>query len=362
MFTAEIKTGEVLFASDESINRTQKYYCRGCKQRVMYKSGKKITSHFSHYPKEACQTFSEGETAEHLAGKRQLYDWLHLNGEKVEMEAYLPELKQRPDLLWTRENGTKVALEFQCSPLPRSRMEERTNGYLKNGYTVYWILGERFHIKKKLTDFQKCFMTELDTDLIGYVQYSVAKKKVEILSQFVMKGNRLFSCNKQSIFVKKMDFSKGFELVKNHTKTTKKIPYQEGQMELHRLSFYQTEKTRSFFKLLYEQQESIRSLPLECYECIPYEWMIDTYSFEWKYRVLKWIQSFQPKRVITQKMLMKWITTQEREQTLQFQYLPLVTKNYKYLPIYSFLETLTQSGIVKVTGQDPEKRQWTYNG
>jgi hypothetical protein len=41
-----------------------------------------------------------------------------------QVEAYLPTLKQRPDLLIG-----KIAIEIQCSPLPIKRLVERTETY-----------------------------------------------------------------------------------------------------------------------------------------------------------------------------------------------------------------------------------------
>ena len=43
----------------------------------------------------------------------------------MEIEAYIPEFKQRPDLLV----NDKIAIEIQCSHLSMKRLKERTENY-----------------------------------------------------------------------------------------------------------------------------------------------------------------------------------------------------------------------------------------
>ena len=98
--------------------RSQHYFCPACKQQVQLKRGKHKIAHFAHFKHQACESFSEGETAEHLRAKNQLYQWLLQQNLPVQMEAYLPLLKQRPDLL-----VGKIAIEMQCSPLSTTRFQ-----------------------------------------------------------------------------------------------------------------------------------------------------------------------------------------------------------------------------------------------
>ncbi|MDD1403779.1 competence protein CoiA family protein [Ligilactobacillus salivarius] len=48
--------------------------------------------------KHACDIFSEGETSEHLRGKKLLMTWLRKEGKNPQIEAYLTSLHQRPDI------------------------------------------------------------------------------------------------------------------------------------------------------------------------------------------------------------------------------------------------------------------------
>src|SRR5690554_1948582 len=83
----------------KDLSKQDHYSCPACQSPVHLKAGSVMRPHFAHYKKSHCAVFSEGETEEHLEGKQQLYDWLKSLGYTVEMEAYLPEMKQRPDIL-----------------------------------------------------------------------------------------------------------------------------------------------------------------------------------------------------------------------------------------------------------------------
>jgi competence protein CoiA len=126
------------------------FYCPGCRNPVILKKGQHKLPHFSHYASSRCETFSEGETEEHIAAKALLYDWFA--DQKCEMEAYLPDLKQRPDLL-----VGQTAIEVQCSPLPWERFMERTKNYTDFGYFPWWLLGRRLqpHLHRRWTLLQK---------------------------------------------------------------------------------------------------------------------------------------------------------------------------------------------------------------
>ncbi|BAQ10284.1 hypothetical protein OXB_1813 [Bacillus sp. OxB-1] len=75
----------------------------------------------------------------HLLGKQQLFTFFQKHAEHVEMEPFVQRISQRPDLLVTL-HPEQVPIEFQCSPIPISRMEERTAGYRGAGLEPFWLL------------------------------------------------------------------------------------------------------------------------------------------------------------------------------------------------------------------------------
>lgn len=136
MLLAKDAQGNLVLAETFTKENRQSCYCPGCGGSVIFKQGIQKIAHFAHQSKEECQHFAEGETVEHLTGKQLLMKALP---EDTQLEAYLPNLAQRPDLLWKT-----LAVEFQCSSLSRVRFEERTHNYLAHGYTPWWLVGRRF--------------------------------------------------------------------------------------------------------------------------------------------------------------------------------------------------------------------------
>ncbi|HFI0237864.1 TPA: competence protein CoiA [Streptococcus suis] len=130
------------------------FTCPGCGGLVRYKSGKVLRSHFAHVTLRDCSYFSENESAQHLSLKSSLYTWLAKN-EQVELEKSLPKIGQVADLLV----NNSLALEVQCSSLPISRLQLRTQTYRDSGYQVLWLLGKDLWLKERLTNLHKQFLS-----------------------------------------------------------------------------------------------------------------------------------------------------------------------------------------------------------
>jgi len=146
MFVAN-KNNQSVLAVDA--RRNSKYTCPGCGEAVILRHGQMRLSHFAHHAGSNCEVFSEGETKAHLEGKTQIFDWCRKNHLAVKLEAYLPELQQRPDIL-VNWNHHWTAIEFQCSPISLEKLSARTRGYYEHGYKVWWILGPTY-LARKLT-------------------------------------------------------------------------------------------------------------------------------------------------------------------------------------------------------------------
>ncbi|HEM6156089.1 TPA: competence protein CoiA [Streptococcus suis] len=130
-----------------------RFCCPGCGGLVRYKSGKVLRSHFAHVTLRDCHYFSENESVQHLSLKSSLYKWLQ-GQEEVELEAYLPATKQVADLLVNQQ----LALEVQCSSLPISRLQVRTEAYQQAGMAVLWLLGKDLWLGERLTNLHKQFL------------------------------------------------------------------------------------------------------------------------------------------------------------------------------------------------------------
>ncbi|MFM0899626.1 competence protein CoiA family protein [Streptococcus suis] len=131
-----------------------RYSCPGCGGLVRYKSGKVLRSHFAHVTLRDCSYFSENESAQHLSLKSEIYSWL-VEKEQVELEKCLPKIGQVADLFV----NDSLALEVQCSSLPISRLQVRTQAYRESGYQVLWLLGKDLWLKERLTNLHKQFLS-----------------------------------------------------------------------------------------------------------------------------------------------------------------------------------------------------------
>ena len=57
---------------------------------------------------------------------------------QVNLEPYLKELSQRPDLLVTIDEE-QFAVEFQCSTISHEKWQQRTMGYERNDIQAIWL-------------------------------------------------------------------------------------------------------------------------------------------------------------------------------------------------------------------------------
>ena len=126
------------FLNDLRVNTT--FFCLQCSEKVILKNGMIKIPHFAHISNISCtQTFSEGESEDHLKGKLHLFEFLQKYSLPVHLEAYLPFLQQRPDL-YVQSESDPLAIEFQCSQIPAKMIERRTEGYITKQITPLWIL------------------------------------------------------------------------------------------------------------------------------------------------------------------------------------------------------------------------------
>ncbi|OZU90621.1 hypothetical protein CIL03_05645 [Virgibacillus indicus] len=116
------------------------FFCPTCSQQVIIKAGLQMIPHFAHKSIIDCPSAEGGEGAYHEQGKLLLYQWFRAQGITVQLEAFLPEINQRPDLLLTL-NNKRIVVEYQCARIPVELIQQRNEGYKSAGITPIWILG-----------------------------------------------------------------------------------------------------------------------------------------------------------------------------------------------------------------------------
>ena len=348
--------GKKSLVANKKLSKNKKYYCPSCKARVYLKKGNVMRPHFAHYNNDNCSTFTEGETEEHLKGKLALAKYFEKQGYLVKIEAYLAELKQRPDLL-VEKNKQKIAIEFQCSAITVQKMTERTIGYFKAGYKVLWILGSHFHYHHSLTNLQKASLYYyLQTDTYLLVQYDAITQKIIVHHDYQVDAYGKMHCQKDSLILnnpKKISF-------KNSNNQLEKI---EGSTWLYNAHNQLTKRRRypsieitRFLSLIYQKNENIVSIPIEIYCRASTEWMIQTYHMNWKYQLLIWIESHSKKEIITKNSLLKWLDEKIKSEEIIYSVMPGLKKKQLLKPHYEFLDCLGKSRIVKKLGSE----KWSY--
>ena len=115
-------------------------FCPACDQELILKVGAKKIPHFAH--KTLCPIKPEGESEIHLLGKKKLYTWLKRMGFQPEIERYLTNVNQQPDLLFSWQ-GRNCVIEFQCSIISPAEIMRRTKNYLENDYHPFWIIYDK---------------------------------------------------------------------------------------------------------------------------------------------------------------------------------------------------------------------------
>lgn len=168
MLTAKNHFGETVYIGDlikkEGVQqlRGNHYFCPQCEGKVIVKLGVQRISHFAHVHLSPQCVEYDRESAYHMQAKMQLYEWLESECSKVDLEVFLPDIIQRPDLMFTYLGNT-YCVEYQCSPISEEIFQKRTNGYLSKGLIPLWILGaNKLHRKQTnvitLPKFQSLFI------------------------------------------------------------------------------------------------------------------------------------------------------------------------------------------------------------
>lgn len=153
MLSAYDEKGRLQCLVDRQIPTGKRFTCPVCQQEVLLRQGRRYRPHFAHKQLKDCVFYQENESAEHLNLKAVLYRALSQT-EKVAVELVLLDLQQIADVMV----NDKLILEVQCSPLPVSRLAERTIAYRQAGYQVLWLLGQKLWLKDRLTTLQRDFL------------------------------------------------------------------------------------------------------------------------------------------------------------------------------------------------------------
>ena len=260
MFVAENDEKQIVLANDYQRGQEEKLYCPSCAGEVIFKQGKWLLPHFAHRTLDDCQSFSEGETLEHLKGKSLLHQWTKTS----QLEAYLPALKQRPDLLWG-----KLAIEFQCSTLPFERFLERTKNYLQHDYLPWWLLGEQRQPKQRFGALQKaCCYYQKEQGLKLWTM-NVAQREIQLYHQIDWHFNQTHEYQINSFSIEEYSLK---EVIRHRLPSKSSKPWSTFQFKqrLRQKLFQQDKKIMQLQERFYLQGGHLLYLPSAYYQRSPY--------------------------------------------------------------------------------------------
>lgn len=345
-----------MIIASANLSKRKKYVCPSCKKRVYLKVGKIIRPHFAHYQEEACAMFSEGETEEHLDGKIQLAHHFKKIGRNVQLEAYLPNLQQRPDILFEK-GKRKIAIEFQCSAISIENISLRTKGYLKAGYEVIWILGKHFNYNHKLTAVHKaCLYYHANETELMLFHYDVVKQS--LLIRYNFKLNDQGQIHEQLYNIKLNQIVRLNKIDQKDEENQERFTHNIGRAhkQLLKAMRYPSPKLQGFLQLIYQNQENIISMPKELYIRIPSEWIIQSHHMSWKYLFILWIESHSQKRILTKKMLRRWLKQNLNAGKIKFYESPQAKEDMLLKPFTDYLSFLEERKMVKKI----QSGKWSY--
>lgn len=338
--------------AEKEKNKTNKnqYLCPACQEAVFLKNGLQNQAHFAHYAHSSCAVFSEGETSEHLSGKKLLYEWFKKQNIPCQMEAYLPKLQQRPDLLIWLEPDWPVAIEFQCSSLSSEKMRERTEGYLQNGYDIFWITGKKFQLKKRITSFQRLFLNQHPVLGLYFLFLDSEKRQLEICYQVSRPqpgGYCTFDTHQINLEQQTVPLREIVELIADkEEKIQKPFSYLKSHDYLVRGRLYQSPKMVEFQKYIYYRGDSLISLAKEVYFPVQNEWLIQTIPHFWKYKILEWINLIGVGGFFSKREFEAKIKEMERQKEILFYFTPILSEKMKKGILYHYLALLTEQHLI----------------
>ncbi len=360
MLTAITESGRTIslvekWGKQELLNITEneRILCPACKEKVQLKKGNKRIWHFAHLSKLNCDTGLESESEYHLKGKIQLYDWLITQGFNVEVEKYLPKIKQRPDLFVTWK-GRHYALEFQCSTIESTILLKRTTAYLRENITPVWILGGN-RLKRssenifKITAFDLLMANSKHKNTtLSLVYYCPATMRFCIVSSMTPFSPQTFFASVDFFIPSQLSFSEIINISKKYM-----IPNIDAWLLMKRR--YRTNSylfaDHSIKKMFYEKGLPLCLLPGEA--GIPIESMIwiRTEPVIWQgWILLTFILPLKVGEIISFQEIFQSFKTNVKRGFFVIRQIPSLSDSHYSFAIMDYLLQLERLGVIEKDG------------
>lgn len=367
MLIARNANGELVQAYQASKQKDKKgeeYYCPACKGKLVLKKGNIMIAHFAHQQHADCAVFSEGETLPHLKGKQLLLEKFKGEGFEVILECWLPELQQRPDLLLVLEDGMKVAVEYQCSPIAPAALLARTQGYQNFGYEVWWICGVNYQpgglkMKQSVYQFLKHsialgnWIAVLDTKSEELSVYHHLKLGSDDRFRFGIKEitlDELKVASLESLYRQGCLPSAADLLPYSAEKTVSRKHMQAKDINLLR---YRTDpEHRKFLLAVYLDRKDLYHLPAFLFELPCRTLAILTPAYIWRYYLLRDFSNPETAKPLTKRNLLGWLSKCSRTHAIRMRVSMESDKEALWEPLLHFMMRLVEEGYAAAIGKE----------
>lgn len=357
MLVAKRKDGTLFSLLDKreksellAIRRDETFYCPGCGASLQLRLGKKVSWHFAHHKESDCLIHAEAESAYHLQGKKQLYQWLVRQHVPVKLEPYFKQLKQRPDLLLHTHPKT-TALEFQCATIDPDLLIKRTKTFQKAGMMPIWILGGNRLKRTGSTTFQLSQMEWLTLRRASRKKHSVfllyfcpEAQQFAVLTDIVPQSSSKVFARLKYVPIPSFSY---LDMYRISDACDFKIPEQWLEMKKQwRLNaFRMNTQPHRFVQRLYG---NLSIFPPAAGWPIPHGYTIETPCFLWQ----SWLfDRFYRKWPMDQPIVLENVgnafRTLVRENIFQIRELPFLENENETTAIFEYLQCLTALGFLR---------------
>jgi competence protein CoiA len=332
-----------------TLRNQEVFQCPSCKEFVLLRIGDQRIPHFAHIKSSHCRSFSEPESAYHLGGKLQLYNWLTNQSFQPVLEPYLKQVKQRPDLYIPSLSSHQV-IEYQCSTIDAKQFKDRTEGYLLNGFQPIWILGgkrlkriDRNQFSLSTFDWMFARLNSKFPSLLFYCSESLKflflHNLIPLTSTKVIASLEVISPTEISIadlLIKKMNqpfpVQQWIEMKKSWRLNCTQYPSHSMKKLLH---------------YLYHKQVYPSLLPSEVGIPVPSMFWIQTSPIIWQAWILvEFIESQPLSSIFTFQSVYDYFNWKKRNQQFYLRELPLITNSHYSLAIMEYLNVLVELGLL----------------
>jgi len=350
MFIAKTADGKLISTLNMSKHQLglmkdrETFLCPSCQDEVFLKVGNKKTPHFAH--KNVCHAVTEGETEQHLKGKKILFTCLQQQMNQVEMEKYIPEISARPDVfaVW---NNKKIAIEFQCSGIPSDEIKRRTDNYQRIGIETVWIVHKK-HLRTlknntmKINDFLQSFI-QLENKNLYFFSLNPSSNEFSIHTHIlpISKKVSLFASYHHSLW-NKYFFHSLFGKKPFPTQLFDQW-VQLSQSWLFRLPLQPFARKVPLLHILYHQFLHPLQLPPTVGLPLPLMYLIENPPLDWQTRI--WLSLLKSKGVgdsIEKRLIKKWFYQQIYNQSIKQRDIRNITLENVYEMFKGYFELLVE--------------------